>query len=50
VDYKQELEALIKMHNLLKKLDDAAYSRSMKDLVKTIKWKLRRAKYENNNT
>jgi hypothetical protein len=49
MNYKQELESLIKMHNLLKKLDDAAYSRSMKDLVKTIKWKMRRSKDENNN-
>ena len=49
MDYKQELESLIKMHNLLKKLDDAAYARSMKDLVKTVKWKLKRAKNENNN-
>lgn len=35
------------MHNLLKKLDDAAYARSMKDFIKTIKWKLRKEKREN---
>ena len=46
MDYKQELESLLKMHSLFKKLNDAAYARSMKDLVKTIKWKLRRAKNE----
>lgn len=49
MDYKQELESLIKMHNLLKKLDDAAYARSMKDLVKTVKWKLKRAKNGNSH-
>ena len=44
MDYKQELEALIKMHNLLKNLNDSSYASSMKDLVKTIKWKIRRDK------
>lgn len=44
MDYKQEFESLIKMHNLLKKLDDASYAKSMKDLIKTVKWKLRRVK------
>ena len=39
MDYKQELESLIKMHNLFKKVDDAAYARSIKDFIKTIKWK-----------
>ena len=49
MDYKQELESLIKIHNLLKKLDDVTYAKDMKDLIKTIKWKIKRAKSENNN-
>jgi len=47
VDYKQELESLLKMHDLLKKSDDFYYATYMKDLVKTIKWKIRREKNGN---
>ena len=49
MDYKKELEKLLKMHDLLKKSDDFYYASYMKDLIKTVKWKLRKAKNENNN-